>query len=819
MYVSMLRECPVDAHGVSKPKDQLAALIKGAGPLLHKYLQEYNKELANPEIRDLIAKVVKKNLAPIPDDVRNAALADLIEKSKATTQPIKSIEIVRNIGFASLSQAMQVRVTPENGEPFDAVIKIMRPGVSNRMSREAQVIEAMARASGPAMLKTFKNFADVTRRELVMEDESSNIAKAQRFNRTGSASTVAAVTSPAAAGESSNAVMMNTAPGREVSDIIGDLKQRLAAARGVPGGPPPTVQTQADLAKFMEMSTKVRQAMLNMISTMFNEAMFEGGFFHGDLHTGNYFLDESSAILTMIDWGNAHTLSRQEQGAMLNTYLGVISGNGAHTMTNLMGLIPQDDQEILNRYELDELEGNDIPNFMDISTAVRTELGRPILSLETDELETLCAQFEQIASPSRLGEDASEQFSVANLASLLRGSSDIQGTLTTIDGKLSEVNKNIDKINILLERLKSSNDPATQATEMLLKAATSLKTTLEKMKDIASDTDNRPGCNGNRGRTVKDGISNMIKRLSAQGGNSLEGMGARFLESGKTMRAIVGKLNEAGVALPPAFQNFMKSQEMIEGDIETLKDIHEQYIAAYTDGFNETVDPNIVSLTTDANTALSSTIEYVADDEETYTTDALGALKESLFGNHLPGNKDRERLPRPDVETARIGIWMRQRPSEPLTPQQLILLRAHIDNKRLPAAQAQRALDEATSRYGNPGSDVTAEQIEQLRTAFADARQQAEPFFSSGDAMYAAVERASAAYAQVAATKAEAASRNDQRDRLVADYPSDNFYSQVFKVFVNNKTVFINPMSSVGLAGNAIAVSLMARAGIQVLTR
>jgi predicted unusual protein kinase regulating ubiquinone biosynthesis (AarF/ABC1/UbiB family) len=69
----------------------------------------------------------------------------------------------------------------------------------------------------------------------------------------------------------------------------------------------------------LDAGPKMAQCLHNLAAKWFDEAMFGSGFYHGDLHSGNIMFKSDvgkSGLLTMIDFGNAKTLSMDERKAI-----------------------------------------------------------------------------------------------------------------------------------------------------------------------------------------------------------------------------------------------------------------------------------------------------------------------------------------------------------------------------------------------------------------------------------------------------------------------------------------------------------------------
>jgi hypothetical protein len=131
---AMLASYMRDAVLHSKPPQALAALIKGAGPLMIKMLQMVGDNLGQGQQgRELRAALsfVKTDLPPIHPVLRNAMLSAVVEDSKGQILALKAI---RSLGAASVGETFLAQVEKADGSNEEVVIKLLRPGILERGS-------------------------------------------------------------------------------------------------------------------------------------------------------------------------------------------------------------------------------------------------------------------------------------------------------------------------------------------------------------------------------------------------------------------------------------------------------------------------------------------------------------------------------------------------------------------------------------------------------------------------------------------------------------------------------------------------------------
>ncbi len=347
----------------------LGGLLKGAGPLLQKVLQGMPEDMVPPGLKPAFSDM-KDNLAPIPKEIVEAQLIAMIERSQGA---IKSIEITKSLGAASVGQAFLCRVHMNDGISSDknVVIKLLRPDVRNRMLREERIMRKAASSAGEGMLRTFEGQMERIREELDLTIEAKNCETGALYNMKGGVSSmkVSRLVEPTA-----NALMVERAPGDTVVGVLKNAREEkekylkeyytydeegnIVTENGYPKLTIPAGDAHIQTAKTMlsrRLSTlRNQQEMLtNMANKWVTEAVFGNGFYHGDLHAGNIMMDASS--LTIIDFGNATQLTEHQQKMVTKMLLAAAAGSGSGFLEGFEGLLSEKSKELLNT-KRDELK-------------------------------------------------------------------------------------------------------------------------------------------------------------------------------------------------------------------------------------------------------------------------------------------------------------------------------------------------------------------------------------------------------------------------------------------------------------------------------
>ena len=325
MVASLIRQTDSESTNAM----MLGALFKGAGPLLQKMLQGVPPEALGPELSDAL-RDVKSNLLPIPDEFVKAGLNRIIERSQGR---IRSIEVTRSLGAASVGQAFLCRmVTDENPQGEECVVKLLRPTVKTAITREREIFETAA-ADVPGMSQTFAGQLARIMEELDFTLEASNInfgrnvyerplylrqkdifdndVQGIRMEDLHSMEvhplatpTMDCLVLKKALGETYDRYMGSVR--EKIGEIKGRLNDKQQAANIVQ-----LFQSKNSLEKLYNEVLRRQEYLVDLTKKWVQEGLFGNGFYHGDLHAGNIMTDGEG--LTVIDFGNATHLTELER--------------------------------------------------------------------------------------------------------------------------------------------------------------------------------------------------------------------------------------------------------------------------------------------------------------------------------------------------------------------------------------------------------------------------------------------------------------------------------------------------------------------------
>ena len=119
----------------------IGGLLKGAGPLFQKMMQGLPMEGLPEELKSAV-KDMKSKLAPIPDEIVEAQLYSMTQRSHGQ---VKNIKVEKPLGAASVGQTFLCKISRADGTEEEAAVKLLKPDVTNRMMREKNLMISCAR--------------------------------------------------------------------------------------------------------------------------------------------------------------------------------------------------------------------------------------------------------------------------------------------------------------------------------------------------------------------------------------------------------------------------------------------------------------------------------------------------------------------------------------------------------------------------------------------------------------------------------------------------------------------------------------------------
>ncbi len=336
------------------PTAQLGAMLKGAGPLMHKLLQNFDMPGMDPEFKTAIADM-KSNLSPIEPAFVQAQLVQLVDDSKGA---IRSIKIDKALGAASVGQAFLVTVTPSDPAktPYSAVLKVIRPDVKVRTERELEHFKLAAEGI-PGMKETYLGMYSQYEKEFDLTLEAANVTKGQSVYNDGvSANRVETMSLVDGVAPTANAMLVAQAPGESMDAYLSRIKARIEEV----GAHKPKNYTELfaqkkEMRALCQQLHSINKSLTEMSKKWLDHALFaKEGFFHGDLHAGNLMIKPNDpnvpgdvAKVTMIDYGNASSLTKEQTSALFKINVACVYGGVYETN------VKPEDKDLVKRKTVD----------------------------------------------------------------------------------------------------------------------------------------------------------------------------------------------------------------------------------------------------------------------------------------------------------------------------------------------------------------------------------------------------------------------------------------------------------------------------------
>lgn len=339
---SYLRE----AGAQDSEEKHMVAALKGSGPYLLKILQLMGDTVdtsteSGRTLKQALGEL-KDGLLPIAPDIQQAMVEDML-KSNPTT--IRGLTQLRSLGAASVGETLMARATLANGDTRDVVLKLLKPGVDQRAARERAVMERIA-SDIPGMDETFAGIADQIDRELDLTREADNVERAAVYRKAG-LGYLQPVKKVERLDPTQEFMFMERAEGGTVKDTLDEL--------GRDDGQPIAKgdrTAQKNLENRLAKGAMVSDRLKSLSQVWLRQALFGNGFFHGDLHSGNMMYGDTArqtGLLTLIDFGNAGTLSRQDRAGMLKLMLAAENRYPERFVETLATMVGPKSQEALKQ--------------------------------------------------------------------------------------------------------------------------------------------------------------------------------------------------------------------------------------------------------------------------------------------------------------------------------------------------------------------------------------------------------------------------------------------------------------------------------------
>lgn len=347
-----------------KGANYLGGLIRGAGPLFQKMMQGLPDDSMPDEIKKAL-RDVKSNLPPIPKRVIKSQINAMVESSGGT---ITKIVVEKNLGAASVGQTFKCRLFGP-GQPAEGksvVIKLLRPDVQNRMSREKDVMLRCASKVDKGMHDTYEGQLENYFNELDLKKEADNIKEGAVYD--GKYNNVESEKINGLIDPSVNSLVLEEAEGKTLDSILVDTEKKRKEWRydlsqksyedgkekvfdSIEQSPEMFEKTKQYKNMMIDTANdliKKRDMMANICEGWITEALFKSGYYHADLHAGNILLGDKKG--TIIDYGNAVKFDSKQQSAITQMMTAAASGTVSVFFNAFNSLLDMSDEKFKEFY-------------------------------------------------------------------------------------------------------------------------------------------------------------------------------------------------------------------------------------------------------------------------------------------------------------------------------------------------------------------------------------------------------------------------------------------------------------------------------------
>lgn len=365
------------ASAVKQAGRYLGGMLKGAGPLLQKLMQGIPEDLFLPELRRALDDV-KSNLAPIPEDYVKNKLDEMKQKSG---NKVKEIRVLQSLGAASVAETFLCRIYGDNLPTAgkDVVIKILRPGLKDRLEREKKILRVAARCTDDDRLDFDKEMekplppaektkgmeaTHITQVDKIMEElnmtiEVKNAKDGYDTYHSEKDSEVDTVKVNEDLPVMEDAYALDKAEGMTVERYLKQLQKKrtdVLAPFVLPGRESSGIhrirpgqmelyeKTRSRLLRELETVMKKQRMLIKTAEKWTEQAIFGSNFYHGDMHAGNIMISDNK--VTIIDYGNATKLTSDQRNHIMAMTTSSVSQNLAEdflwSFTMLLPPLPKE---------------------------------------------------------------------------------------------------------------------------------------------------------------------------------------------------------------------------------------------------------------------------------------------------------------------------------------------------------------------------------------------------------------------------------------------------------------------------------------------
>ncbi len=310
---------------MAEPPRRMSALFQASGPALQKVFQMIGDYSNNQRVRKQLSELKSGIQAFGQEDIRGLIDTLLVRSVPDSVRRALDVDYSA-LGAGTIAQVHKILLNGRSGASHRFVIKVKRPGLKEAVEREMDVLGQLA--SGALASKLIRDVRATLEREMNLGNEAEEIHTAAAVYKHPKIGVIGVSDLIA---PSDSLIAFEFARGRTLDKVNEklDAVNTLVRKKGHLVNRPVADHYMANL-----LSTQAK-AIFELLKIWFHEAIFGGGFFHGDLHSGNIFIElengrgkfknrfRDNYRLTLVDFGNTGKFTRKQQKGVIELSVAV----------------------------------------------------------------------------------------------------------------------------------------------------------------------------------------------------------------------------------------------------------------------------------------------------------------------------------------------------------------------------------------------------------------------------------------------------------------------------------------------------------------
>lgn len=284
--------------------EKFAIMVQNSGPQFQKLLQVIIRQNGIPD-------ELKKSFKMLEDSARPVPWWQVEKLIQSETGNYKFSYFERKpLGVGTMAQVHRAKIN-FNGQRQDVVVRFLKPGIAQRVDEDHRILTQVAekvdsdpeyrRLNGPLMSPVMEDISATVRAELDMRATMDRQARAKLsydkdvIIKAGGFKTEVQFYVPRIFGAEKNSQLMI---------------QELVIGR--------SLDKEARL--YSELAPDLKKSVIEAVAKLwFNEVLFGSGFYHSDLHQGNFLVrvGEPKTQVTLLDFGMGGVIDGEIQKNMM----------------------------------------------------------------------------------------------------------------------------------------------------------------------------------------------------------------------------------------------------------------------------------------------------------------------------------------------------------------------------------------------------------------------------------------------------------------------------------------------------------------------